>query len=506
MLAFGRRLGRWGRRRIQSALGNDQSGDKETAPSIAVREQRAEMLVAGFYQAVLGRAASASEIQHWVAELKGGYDTLDIWTFIAGSPEAKAHADTSRVNIGNLILDGYEVILGRSAQPAEFSYWRALLSAKRIRAEDVVFSLFRLSCNERDFQAEVRAGREVVPGHPILGRDVLLTEQDWHDRAPTAEFAVGPSSRSYAKLPIKSDGTKIKVSIICSVYGGSRYIRQYMENIVSQTIFDDCCELIIIDAASPDGEFDVISPYIERFPGRIIYERLGYRATIYDAWNIAIARARGDYITNANLDDLRRDDSIEVQCGILDNLDFVDVVYQDVVYTLAWNMPFATALGHGFISDLPIITPQNLLTYNSPHNAPMWRRRVHDDVGMFDAALRSAGDWQFWIRCLLANKKFYKINDPHVLYYVNPEGLSTAVGGVALEEGYAVTRRLGRQLLPREFQEGFRDFVKRCGVAEPPAASEAEPEEGRYAFVHALLRRAAYAAEQGSAAGDDRRG
>jgi hypothetical protein len=464
------------------------------------------MLVAGFYQAVLRRAARDWEIEYWVAELNGGRDTLDVWNSITGSTEATAHADPARADIGKLILDAYEIILGRSAHPAEFSHWRALLSAGRIRAEDVVISLFRQTRNERDFQADVRAGRATVAGHPILGREVLLTERDWHARAPGAYRIPAFPHASHAKLPIKSDGKEIKISIICSVYGGARYISQYMDNIVSQSIFNDCCELIIVDAESPDGEFAAIAPYMERFPGRIIYERLDYRATIYDAWNIAIGRARGTYITNANLDDLRRHDSIEVQCGILDNLDFVDVVYQDVVYSLDWSMPFADAMRRGFTSDLPIVTPQNLLTYNSPHNAPMWRRRLHDDVGMFDTALRSAGDWQFWIRCLLADTTFYKVNDPHVLYYVNPDGLSTAVGGVALEEGYAVTRRFGRQLLPTELQEGFGDFLKRCGMTELPPASEAEPEEGRFAFVHALMRRAAYSAERGSVAGDGRRG
>lgn len=506
MLAFTRRLRHALRRRLRSFLGHDPFRRGRPIFLFAAHRRRAEAVVAEFYQAALHRRAEPWEVNHWVGEYESGRDILDIWALIAGSPEAKALADPARADDGELILDGYEIMLGRCARAAELSHWRALLSAGRVRPDDVVLSLFRQSRHERNFVADVRAGRASIPGHPVLGREALLTERDWHARSSAAEIGPAPSRASHAKLPIKLDGKRIKVSIICSVYKGATYIETYMRNIVSQSVFDDCCELIIVDAASPDGEIDIIAPYIDRFPGRIVYERLPYRATIYDAWNIAIGRARGDYVTNANLDDRRREDSIEIQCGILDRLDFVDVVYQDVIYTLDWNLPFAAAMRRGFTSDLPIITPQNLLAYNSPHNAPMWRRRLHDDVGMFDATLRSAGDWQFWMRCLLADKTFYKINDPHVLYYVNAEGLSTAVGGVALEEGYAVTRRLGRRLLPEDMKASFPEFVKRCGATAQPAATESEPEEGRYAFVHGLMRDAAYAAERSARVADGGRG
>ena len=44
--------------------------------------------------------------------------------------------------------------------------------------------------------------------------------------------------------------------------------------------------------------------------------------------------ARGHYLTNTNLDDLRRHDSIALQAALLDKNDDVDVVYQDFYYSL----------------------------------------------------------------------------------------------------------------------------------------------------------------------------
>ncbi len=55
----------------------------------------------------------------------------------------------------------------------------------------------------------------------------------------------------------------------------------------------------------------------------------------------------------------------------------------------------------------------------------MWRRRLHDELGLFDTRYRSAGDYEFWLRCAAAGKVFHRVADPHVVYYQNPQGYST---------------------------------------------------------------------------------
>ena len=162
------------------------------------------------------------------------------------------------------------------------------------------------------------------------------------------------------------------VSAIASLYKGRRFIEKFLENITTQTIFDRC-ELIIIDADSPEGEEEIIAEYQKMYPN-IVYKRINYRIGVYDAWNIAVQLARGRYLTNTNVDDLRRSDSFELQAGALDANPAVDVVYQDVFYTLDPSLSFDEVASLGFKTELPIITACNLLAFNSPHNAPMWRK------------------------------------------------------------------------------------------------------------------------------------
>jgi glycosyltransferase involved in cell wall biosynthesis len=93
-----------------------------------------------------------------------------------------------------------------------------------------------------------------------------------------------------------------KISIITSLYKGGDFVRGFLDDIITQTIFEEKCELIIIDANSPDNEKDIILEYQKKYPN-IIYARLEADPGIYACWNTAIEMSRGEFVTNANVDD-----------------------------------------------------------------------------------------------------------------------------------------------------------------------------------------------------------
>jgi len=43
----------------------------------------------------------------------------------------------------------------------------------------------------------------------------------------------------------------------------------------------------------------------------------------------------------------------------------------------------------------------------------------------FDSQYKSAGDWEFFLRCAFGGTTFKKINECLGLYYFNPTGIST---------------------------------------------------------------------------------
>ena len=122
-----------------------------------------------------------------------------------------------------------------------------------------------------------------------------------------------------------------KVSIITSLFKGGKYIERFLENIINQTYFENC-ELIIVDANSPDNEHEVIKRY-QKENKNIRYFRLGEDPGIYGCWNYAIKKAKYGLITNANLDDLRSLKQVEKFSVFLKNNKNIDLVYSECYMT-----------------------------------------------------------------------------------------------------------------------------------------------------------------------------
>ena len=395
---------------------------------------------------------------------------------------------------GILIQLAYEEFLHRGAQANEIVSWDHFLGQSLLQRE-VFFNELVLTCRRSMINRAVHgAGQENDPTRfLILGSDITFTIEDWRKREGKIKDrtkAVVPKQKSYARFSLVSE-PEVLVTAIASLYKGGRYISNFMENITSQSIFRDYCELVIVDASSPENEFEVIQPYLGRFPN-IKYFRTQNRIGIYEAWNLAISKSQGKFITNTNLDDLRRTDSFELQTSTLENVSFADVVYQDFLYSIDASLTFDEVSSFDVVSNLPVVCRNNLLSFNSPHNAPMWRRSLHNEVGLFDTTYRSAGDWEFWLRCAIAGKQFYKINDPHVVSFANPEGVSTRPDARGLEESYQITRALARKVLsehlvcdPERFLE---EVCRRSGQNFAMSKEDSASEDWRYLAVQRALR------------------
>ncbi|MEJ8847072.1 glycosyltransferase [Variovorax rhizosphaerae] len=454
------------------------------------------------YRLALERVPGPDERRHWVdSVLIHGMSVPVMVEAIAGSEEARRVQQRANVlpdvSNGRFIQFAYEYLLDRSPLIPEVVYWDHMLGRRKLNRSQLVQQLFVQHATE----ALMEAAQPPTHDPTIItsmGTDQLISVKAWQEKVEeigTDYPHLEP--RRYASLNKNLGEPRILISAIASLYRGGDYIEQFLENITSQTIFETHCELIIIDADSPENEGATISRYMERFPN-IVYHRAATRIGIYEAWNLGVQMSKGKYLTNTNLDDLRRVDSFERQAEILEKFPFVDVVYQDFYYSFEGMAPFAKSAAAGFKSQVPVVTPYNLMHSNSPHNAPMWRSSVHDEVGLFDATFRSAGDYEFWMRCAKAGKTFFKVNDPHVVYFVNPEGLSTQPNTRGIVEARQATKRHGRYLLSPwllSSDENFMDELSRL-ASVPVDVSEAElaSPEWRYTAAQRALRAHAAAA------------
>lgn len=461
---------------------------KSQAPPMSV-----SAAIVRIYELTVWRTPQQVEIDIWLGHLRNGLPFHEFVLQISQSPEATSGVEGNPLlvdrSIGEFTQLAHEHTQHRGAGGAELNHWMQQVESGELTRADVLSRLF-LNGVHWSIAQESAAPHDGLTCR-IMGTSANLSAAQWLEQARTSQATDSDRSQSctdqqryHARFHIKSK-PKVLVSALTSLYRGGDFIEQFLDNITGQDIFDDYCELIIVDADSPEEEARIIQRYFSKH-SNIRYMRMNYRIGIYDAWNVAAQAARGAYLTNANLDDLRRWDSFHLQAAALDNLPFVDIVYQDLYYTFDPNLSFDEIAVFGHKTNLPLATLHNMMDYNSPHNAPMWRRSLHDELGWFDTNLKSAGDYEFWFRCLAAGKTFYKTNDPHVVYYQNPNGLSTRPDSRGVIEAMDVHRRYARRMMPEEVTMSNDHFLARL---DPENVHLVRPTDTyRYRLAHDALR------------------
>lgn len=297
---------------------------------------------------------------------------------------------------------------------------------------------------------------------------VTETAAEWHRRRHESAHMLSsdlPSwcGRHSAYTSAASPTATPAISVLCSLYRSDAHLDRFLGNILEQTAFIDAEFLIVVTdpSAYELHELRQAAAEFSNIRVDVVADRIG----IYEAWNRAARTARGRYLTTMNADDLRRSDSLERQREVLDASPWLDVVYQDVLVSLDPESPWGVLEAIGARSTLPPVSLPVLLSYvNPPHNAPMWRRSLHDTVGWFDESFTSAGDADFWIRAARAGATFMKSRDVHVGYYVNPTGLSTRPETRGVSEHRSIHARHAELLLAGPVRANVRPPI----AGDPP--------------------------------------
>jgi glycosyltransferase involved in cell wall biosynthesis len=239
----------------------------------------------------------------------------------------------------------------------------------------------------------------------------------------------------------------IKTTIITSLYKAEKYLQGFLKDITRQTVFDEC-ELYLLDAASPEKEYEIIKPYLSEHKN-IRYERLDKDPGLYSCWNYMIKNSSSEYITNANTDDKLFPRCIEEHVSFLDKEQQIDLAYCQNATTFDYDTSFSDIkeirlFPTGFFS------PQKMLECNLPHSHPVWRRSIHDDCGYFEEEKYPANaDYDFWLNCVSKGKKFSLINKVLGIYFRNPDGLSTCEKDMQRNIGHVM-----------EIREKYSELIK----------------------------------------------
>ena len=205
----------------------------------------------------------------------------------------------------------------------------------------------------------------------------------------------------------------VKVSALISAYYAKDFLDARIQNLFGQKknldleIVVVCQDKSIEDKIASGYEVQVI-----RTPG---IPRIG------TAWNLAIRKAKGEYLTTANSDDRFKIGGLVRMAETLDKHPDIDLVFSQVDVddgqeVVPWKrVSFPT----GEVQDIKrtlqarcIIGPM-----------PLWRAEVNRRLGYFDETLTVASDYEFWLRMARGGLRFFYIAESLGVYARRPDSL-----------------------------------------------------------------------------------
>jgi glycosyltransferase involved in cell wall biosynthesis len=180
-----------------------------------------------------------------------------------------------------------------------------------------------------------------------------------------------------------------KVSVIITTYNSMAYLPKTLDSVLGQTFTD--FEVLIVD----DGSSDNITEWIKELKDVRIKTIFQSNQGVSVARNNGITNAQGEYIAFLDADDLWQPTKLEKQVLCLDKHLEVGLVHTWVSLINEQSQP----TGRNFISNIEGNIWQQIIEKNMiACCSVMVRRTCFETVGGFDSSLRSAEDWDMWIR------------------------------------------------------------------------------------------------------------
>lgn len=204
-----------------------------------------------------------------------------------------------------------------------------------------------------------------------------------------------------------------RFSIIIPCFNQAHFLNDALQSLLSQSYAD--WEAIIVNDGSLDDTSLVANEWIKRDNRVRLVEQ--QNAGLSAARNAGIAAASGLYIALLDADDMYGPDFLQSVNTHLDQgfgLVCCGYTYFNTKGTI-----------HRIVRHSEQLEFNSILTGNLfPPVAVAFQRQVLDKTGLFDTDLKSAEDWDLWIRMFKAGIKLVVIEDVLVYYRVSENSMS----------------------------------------------------------------------------------
>jgi Glycosyl transferase family 2 len=234
----------------------------------------------------------------------------------------------------------------------------------------------------------------------------------------------------------KHNNLQAGCTLVTSVFRSDEFLEKFLLNIKLLESYDkEIDHIFLVSETSINERRILIQHFSESKNALIIWNKVD--PGLYACWNIGISLAQTDYISNANVDDLRSPSQVSSLVTILERKPHIGVACSAIIpfehYTgeltearvsTTWYTDQGGEFRH---HNLGTISHDDNLKYklkphNLPHCMPVWRRALHGSYGFFDEdRYGTFADWAFWLKVTKEGLIGYLHPEPLSHYYVNPD-------------------------------------------------------------------------------------
>lgn len=212
------------------------------------------------------------------------------------------------------------------------------------------------------------------------------------------------------------------ISIIMSVYNAEKYLPQAVESILNQSFSD--FEFIIIEDCSTDNSLQILKEY-EKKDSRIKLiqkpENKKMQGFIENL-NIGLKEAKGRYIARMDADDISYPNRLEKQVSFLDKNPDIFVVGSSVNLIDEQNQFIRKLEAKEVDSDIKHLMIKKVSMY---HPVIMFRNEKNIE---YREKIYYCEDYDFYLRLIHQNKKFYNFVEPLLDYRILQSSISRKDG------------------------------------------------------------------------------
>ncbi|MEZ5659035.1 MAG: glycosyltransferase [Burkholderiaceae bacterium] len=232
------------------------------------------------------------------------------------------------------------------------------------------------------------------------------------------------------------------ISVVMPVYNGAETIAESIRSALDQSV--PVHEIIVVDDGSTDGTIEQVQQFGDRV--RIIRQNRGGNAS---ARNQGVEAATGEWIAVLDADDIWAANKLERQVRLCEKA--------DVIYSATRNFGDCSYVGDttSIAAQCQPEDPLRALLIDNyiTHSSVLMRRRAALAVGNYDASLKTACDWDLWLRLADAGYRFAGV--PEVLVYYR------WMQGTTSRRNHGLNTRNRLRVVKRAVE---RSGIKRIGI------------------------------------------